>query len=63
MSAMFGGEGAGEAVEGGRRRIVSNPLVLVAVVLIVAQVALFVLSNSRLEPLVDWAVVPWVTAP
>jgi hypothetical protein len=31
--------------------------------LIVAQLALFALSNSRLTPLLDWAALPWLTAP
>ncbi|HST04498.1 MAG TPA: hypothetical protein VLQ48_07150 [Chloroflexia bacterium] len=45
------------------RNRLSDPLLLIALVLVVAQLALFVLSNSRLTPLLDWATVPWLTAP
>ena len=63
LSTIFKPERGKADVPGTRRKLLSDPLMLVAVVLIVAQLALFLLSNSRLTPLLDWAVLPWLTAP
>jgi hypothetical protein len=47
--------------EWGRR--LTDPILLLTVVLAVAQLALFVVASSRLAPLLGWATVPWLTAP
>lgn len=63
LSTVFKPERGKSDVPATRRKLISDPLMLVAVVLIVAQLALFLLSNSRLTPLLDWAALPWLTAP
>ena len=63
LSAIFRPERSRADAPATRRKLLSDPLMLVAVVLIVTQVALFLLSNSRLTPLLDWAALPWLTAP
>lgn len=63
LSTVFRPERGQSDVPATRRKLTSDPLMLVAVVLVVAQIALFLLSNSRLTPLLDWAALPWLTAP
>jgi hypothetical protein len=63
LSNIFKPERGKSDVPATPRKLRSDPLMLVAVVLIVAQLALFLLSNNRLAPLVDWASLPWLTAP
>ncbi len=41
----------------------TDPVLLLTLALAVAQVALFLVSASRLEPILQWAAVPWLTGP
>jgi hypothetical protein len=63
LSSIFKPDEGKSNVPATRRKLLADPLMLVAVVLIIAQLALFLLSNSRLTPLLDWAALPWLTAP
>jgi formate hydrogenlyase subunit 3/multisubunit Na+/H+ antiporter MnhD subunit len=63
LSAVFKPVESKPDTAGTTRNRLSDPVLLIALVLVVAQLALFVLSNSRLTPLLDWATVPWLTAP
>ena len=63
LSTIFKPEAKEPDTQTVRRNRLTEPILLVAFVLIIAQLALFLLSNNRLTPLLDWATIPWITAP
>jgi formate hydrogenlyase subunit 3/multisubunit Na+/H+ antiporter MnhD subunit len=63
LSTIFKPEAKEPDTQTARRNRLTDPILLLALVLIIAQLALFLLSNNRLTPLLDWATIPWITAP
>lgn len=49
-----------EDEDGGWSQRLTDPVLLLTVALVIAQVALFCVASSRLAPLLKWATVPWL---
>lgn len=56
-------EEAEEAEGGTWVQRITDPVLLLSTALVATQIALFLASSSRIVPLMNWAVVPWLTAP